>query len=99
MTEDGTSLENLLQNSINWEDLGRCKGLPTELFFDEYKSNVARQVDILCKNCPVRKRCRSEGQNNYLTGVWGGIYLEQGNVDLEKNFHKTAEILDFFLND
>ena len=79
--------------SIEWQQLSLCKGMDTELFYDDYESNskTARQVDQACLTCPVMAQCAQQGQNGEY-GVWGGIYWDgQGKPDKAKNAHKTEE--------
>jgi hypothetical protein len=41
--------------------------------------------------CPVRNICFASGVSGKETGVWGGIYIEQGDISREFNRHKTKQ--------
>jgi hypothetical protein len=47
-------------------------------FFDKYEDHEGsrRDVDALCKQCPVKKICFANGISGKEWGVWGGVYLE-----------------------
>lgn len=93
---------------FNWIDLGLCRKIDTEYFFDKYESSpeIARAVDAMCDSCPVQQECGMAGKNgvNGKTGeygVWGGIYWNgSGKPDPNKNSHKEpwklAELLSRF---
>lgn len=65
-------------------------GLPSELFFDTYENDntVAGNVDKLCMSCPIQRECLSLGVARREWGVWGGIYLQDGEISDEFNEHK-----------
>lgn len=76
-----------------WKDEGKCLGLETNLFFDTYEDNpeVRPNVDALCRMCPVMKQCFAVGISGKEWGVWGGIYIENGDISREINKHKTKQ--------
>lgn len=82
------------KDNIKWYDLALCLGMETNLFFDSYESDIsiAKNVDEACLSCPIIKICYDNGvaANDY--GVWGGVYLNAGEVDRSKNAHKTKEV-------
>jgi len=39
--------------------------------------------------CPVRKTCFANGISGKEWGVWGGVYLEGGEISREFNRHKS----------
>lgn len=82
------------RDEFEWDDLAVCKGMDTNLFFDKYESdvNIAKNIDEACLMCPVSKICYDTGVENNEYGVWGGVYLNSGMVDKNKNLHKTPEI-------
>lgn len=94
------SMSNILddlgidKDSFDWYDFAICKGMDTNLFFDKYENdvNIANSIDQACISCPVKKTCLSIGQSGNEYGVWGGIYLNAGSIDINKNAHKTPEI-------
>jgi hypothetical protein len=74
-----------------WKDNSACLGLDNNLFFDKYEDDVEVRpmVDSICASCPVRKTCFAVGVSSKEWGVWGGIYLEGGEISREFNNHKT----------
>jgi len=89
------------EDDFEWQQLGTCYDLNTvgnmdnlNLFFDDYEADptIAVQVDQMCLGCPVAKVCLQYGIETKSTGVWGGIYLKDGNTDKPRNLHKTDEI-------
>ena len=68
--------------------------MDTNLFYDKYEAdtNIAKNIDEACLSCPVVKMCHDSGVENSEYGVWGGVYLNSGEIDKSKNLHKTAEI-------
>jgi hypothetical protein len=74
-----------------WKDNATCLGLDNNLFFDKYEDDVAiRPIgDVICISCPVKKTCFAVGVSSKEWGVWGGIYLENGEISREFNNHKT----------
>jgi hypothetical protein len=83
-------------NDFNWEDLALCAGLPTEMFYDLYESDVetAKAIDEGCLRCPVFQECFMKGADGEY-GVWGGVYWNgAGRPDKNKNAHKTEETWD-----
>lgn len=82
------------RDEFEWYDLAVCRGMDTNLFFDKYESdvNIAKNIDEACMMCPVSKMCYESGVENNEYGIWGGIYLNSGIVDKNKNLHKTPEV-------
>lgn len=82
------------KEDFDWFDFAVCKGMDTNLFFDQYETdiNIAKNIDQACMSCPVRKSCLQAGQFNSEYGVWGGVYLTSGSIDTNKNAHKTSDI-------
>ena len=82
------------KEDFDWFDFAVCKGMDTNLFFDQYETdvNIAKNIDQACISCPVKKNCLLAGQLNNEYGVWGGIYLSAGSPDTNKNIHKTPDI-------
>ena len=76
-----------------WKDNGKCLELDTNLYFDKYEEDVdlRSNVDNLCSSCPVSKTCFANGVSGKEWGVWGGVYLEGGEISREFNKHKTRE--------
>lgn len=74
-----------------WKDDGLCLGLDTNLYFDKYEDdiNIRTNIDNLCASCPVAKICFANGVSGKEWGVWGGVYLEGGEISREFNKHKS----------
>ncbi len=76
-----------------WKDDASCLDLDTNLFFEKYEDNpdLRPNVDTLCKQCPVMKQCFAVGVSGKEWGVWGGIYIENGDISRDINRHKTKK--------
>lgn len=76
-----------------WKDASACLGMELNDFFDNYEQEPEARADIdsICKACPVRRICFANGISNKETGVWGGVYLDQGNISREFNRHKKQQ--------
>ena len=76
-----------------WKEEAKCLNLDTNIFFDKYEEDVASRlmVDSLCKTCPVARQCFAVGASSKEWGVWGGIYLEGGEISKEFTRHKTKQ--------
>ena len=88
--------------TASWQSLAACRTIDlnlitaeNDIFYDSYEKSPgqAKQTDQTCVNCPVTKECFFFGQDNELTGVFGGFYLEKGIVKKERNKHKTQEVV------
>ena len=77
-----------------WKDEAECLNMDTNIFFDKYEEDqhLASSVDHICQRCPVNKNCFAWGVSNKEWGVWGGVYLENGEISREFNKHKTKEL-------
>lgn len=78
---------------MQWKDDGSCNGHDTNIYFDLYENNesIRDSVDHLCQFCPQARTCFAEGISGKEWGVWGGVYLEEGEISREFNSHKTPE--------
>lgn len=76
-----------------WKDEAACLGMELNDFFDNYEEQpeIRSEIDSICKSCPVRRICFATAISEKNTGVWGGIYLEQGEISREFNRHKTKQ--------
>jgi Transcription factor WhiB len=76
-----------------WKDTAACLGIDTNTFFEKYEDSVDSRsiVDSLCKACPVSNKCFAVGVTGKEWGVWGGIYLEEGEISKEFNSHKSKK--------
>ena len=81
------------QEDFNWYDLAVCRGMDTNLFYDQYEAdqNIARNIDEMCLSCPVLEMCFEAGKEMNEYGVWGGVFMSSGSIDKSKNLHKTAD--------
>ena len=84
-------IQGLVLKQHLWKDDAICLGLDTNIYFDKYEdqTDYRHNVDALCRQCPVRKVCFANGVSGKEWGVWGGVYLEGGEVSREFNKHKT----------
>ena len=80
-------------HKLKWKDQASCLDYDTNLFFDKYEEDslLRPAIDLLCLNCPVSKTCFAVGVSSKEWGIWGGIYLEGGEISKEFNNHKTAK--------
>jgi len=76
-----------------WKDDSACLDYDTNLFFDKYEEDESLRsgIDSVCKACPVKRTCFANGISGKEWGVWGGIYLEGGEISKEFNKHKTKQ--------
>jgi hypothetical protein len=76
-----------------WKDDAECLGLDTDIFFDKYEEEPTLRlaVDSICNTCPVRKTCFANGVSGKEWGIWGGVYLEGGEISREFNNHRTKK--------
>ena len=83
----------LNDDELQWYHLSVCQNMDINWFFDDYESDpvFAKNVDDICKSCPVRAMCLREGIEGNDSGVWGGVYLINGRMDESRNSHKTEE--------
>jgi hypothetical protein len=63
------------------------------MFFDHYEEKPESRefVDSICRTCPVAKQCFAVGVSSKEWGVWGGIYLENGEISREFNNHRSKQ--------
>ncbi len=76
-----------------WKDNGLCLEYDTNLFFEKYEEDelLRPAIDKLCSRCPVSKMCFAVGVSQKEWGVWGGIYLEGGQLSKEFSKHKSKQ--------
>jgi hypothetical protein len=79
-------------HKLKWKDNGSCFDYDTNLFFEKYEDDVILRpaIDKLCNNCLVQKTCFAVGVSSKEYGVWGGIYLDAGEISKEFNDHKST---------
>jgi hypothetical protein len=76
-----------------WKDNSKCLDYDTNLFFDKYEDDetIRSSIDAICQTCPVQKTCFAVAISSKEWGVWGGVYLENGEISREFNKHKTKK--------
>lgn len=76
-----------------WKDNALCLGSDTNDYFDTYeeKPETREFVDSLCRTCPVARTCFANGVSGKEWGIWGGVYLQDGEISKEFNNHKTKK--------
>lgn len=76
-----------------WKDKAPCLNKDQNLFFDTYEEqlDIRNNIDSLCMSCPVAKTCFAVGVSGKEWGVWGGVYLVDGEISREFNNHKTKK--------
>lgn len=76
-----------------WKDEAKCLGLDTNIFFDTYEEDESFRsgVDKICLSCPVKRVCFANGVAGKEWGVWGGVFLEGGEISREFNKHKAKQ--------
>ena len=81
----------LILRQHKWKDKALCLGYDTNLFFDQYEEDepIRGFVDSLCRKCPISRQCFAVGISEKEWGVWGGVYLEGGDISKEFNKHKN----------
>lgn len=80
-------------HKLKWKDSASCVDYDTNIFFEKYEDDETLRpaIDKLCQGCSVVKTCFAVGVSSKEWGVWGGVYLEGGNVSKEFNSHKTSQ--------
>lgn len=80
-------------NKFDWKNDSSCLDYDTNIFFDKYEEDVSLRlaIDSLCSQCPVNKMCFAVGVSQKEWGVWGGVYLEGGQISKEFNKHKSKD--------
>ena len=75
----------------DWKDDASCLEYDTNLFFDKYEDDelLRPAIDKLCSMCPVLKMCFAVGVSQKEWGIWGGVYLEGGQISKEFSKHKS----------
>jgi hypothetical protein len=74
-----------------WKDQASCRNYDTNFFFDKYEENASLRpaIDQLCNTCPVVRQCFAIGISQKEWGVWGGVYLENGEISREFSKHRA----------
>ena len=94
MTKTLIDFFNLEDEDFDWRKIASCVNYDDpELFFEVYEGDriTAANTDQICLNCPVIRQCFRQGFGDRETGLWGGVYLENGKVSRDSNSHKKPE--------
>jgi hypothetical protein len=91
--EDSKQVCELNMKRHMWKDDSACFDYDTNLFFDKYEEDesLRKGIDQLCMSCPVKRTCFANGISGKEWGVWGGVFLEGGEISREFNKHKTKQ--------
>lgn len=81
-----------MAHDVKWKASANCLGDNVELYFDGYEEHISVRpfTDAKCMSCPVQRMCLAHGVGGKEYGLWGGIYLEEGEIS-DYNNHKTKE--------
>lgn len=81
-------------DALHWYHLAVCQGMKTNWFYEDYESDplFAGVMDNICLSCPVRSLCLRQGMEEGEYGLWGGVYLNAGRPDKQRNAHKDMDI-------
>ena len=67
-----------------WKKYAACRGMGTELFFDQ---NSSWQCKKVCSVCPVKAECLEYGLFHSSHGIWGGLSSkERYQISVDKRF-------------
>nr|WP_240163259.1 WhiB family transcriptional regulator [Mycolicibacterium sphagni] len=61
----------------DWQDEGKCRGLPANYFFleglrGENLRSLEERAKLICRTCPVMQRCREHAiRTPEAYGIWG----------------------------
>lgn len=77
----------------HWTDDASCKDFDVNLFFDKYEEDLSLRpaIDKLCSDCPIARQCFAVGISQKETGVWGGVYVDNGKISREFNRHRNKK--------
>jgi len=67
---------------MNWKEVGDCRDLENDLFFNPSRETLAKQI---CKRCPVRRACLTYAVERMEKGVWGGTNNDERKKLREAN--------------
>ncbi len=59
---------------MNWKEVGACRDLENDLFFNPATETLAKRI---CKECPVRRACLTYAVERMEKGVWGGTNSDE----------------------
>lgn len=66
-----------------WMERARCAGEPAErrlAFVAVARQRDARDLVDVCRRCPVATECLEDGRRSHLSGVAGGLVLDDGHL-------------------
>ena len=97
LTERGTGY---FSDSTTWQTRKACKPRDADLFFPQDAEAVEERAwQWICGSCPVRVQCLEFGVKATATGVYGGVYLEDGieTVEIDDPELLRARIVELYL--
>ena len=82
-----------LASLYEWQHLGACQELPSEMFFHPdgergpRRRNRENAAKVICSSCPVVQQCRAHAlsvEEPY--GIWGALSEDERAVILSNKF-------------
>lgn len=64
----------------DWREYANCRGMDTERFFPPMDGTPDNEVQIKCRDCPVRAACLDYAQQTGSSGYWGGTTQRYRNT-------------------
>lgn len=73
-----------------WQELGACRGIPSELFFPPVE-HEAFEAKTICSGCAVRDQCLESAMvGNERFGIWGGLTTQERRVLAARRRRESA---------
>lgn len=75
-------------DDVDWSE-AKCRYQPTIWWFPEFpptkeKTKQWKQAKAICAECSMKKECLAYGMATNSYGIWGGVTLQNGNIDKRK---------------
>lgn len=82
-----------MSSKNDWTADASCKNFDVNLFFDKYEEDLSLRpaIDKLCSECPIARQCFAIGITQKATGVWGGVYMDNGKISREFGRHRSKQ--------
>lgn len=96
LTRAGTGF---FREETAWQMRKACTPEQADLFFPEGIREIKQRAwASICDGCPVRRECLEFGDERRSTGVFGGVYLEEGREPhfIEDPVKRRARIIDLY---
>lgn len=83
--------------TLAWIKDAKChrENLPSSFFFEGFERGDAffqMHVRNICENCPVNIECLAMGIETKSSGIWGGIFLENGREKKRRKNKKKEKV-------